>query len=99
MSPQQLALRHNVPLSVINAQLYKGIQHELEHTKSRAAAREIVLDHLKENPRYYDKLEMVLPEDVAPRATSAVAKSANKGKQKTTKRAKARRVTFQWSGG
>jgi hypothetical protein len=41
----------------------------------------------------------VLKEGTAPRATSPMAKSSNKGKQKTTKRAKARRVTFQWSGG
>ena len=36
--------------------LARGIKVELEHTSSRAIAREIAMDHLTEDPRYYDKL-------------------------------------------
>lgn len=35
----------------------KGIKVEMEHTNSRHLATEIVMDHLMENPRYYDYLE------------------------------------------
>ena len=38
-------------------QIAKGIKVELEHTRSRVIAREIALDHLVEDAKYYDKLE------------------------------------------
>ena len=38
------------------ATLEKGIKVELEHTKNRALALRIVLDHLAEFPGYYDAL-------------------------------------------
>ena len=63
LTPEQLATRHRVPLDQIESQLRKGIKHELEHSTHRSVAREIALDHLKEDPRYYDKLEKALPED------------------------------------
>lgn len=62
LTPEQLAARHKVPLDQINSQVRKGIKHELEHTKDKKVAREIALDHLKEDPKYYDKLDKVLPE-------------------------------------
>jgi hypothetical protein len=37
----------------------KGANHELEHTKNIEIAREIAMDHLAEDPKYYDKLEKV----------------------------------------
>ena len=40
-------------------QLRKGIKVEYEHTKSRQIATEIARDHLSEDPRYYDKLELI----------------------------------------
>jgi len=36
-----------------------GIKVEMEHTKDRAIAREIALDHLTEDPKYYSKLKKV----------------------------------------
>ena len=54
--PEQLAKHHKVPLTQIQKQLAKGITVELEHTTKRAVAREIALDHIKEDPKYYDKL-------------------------------------------
>ena len=45
--------------------LAKGIKVELEHTSSAKIAQEIAMDHLTEDPRYYDKLEkMEKHEDV-----------------------------------
>lgn len=35
----------------------KGIKVEMEHTNDRHLATEIVMDHLMENPKYYDYLE------------------------------------------
>jgi hypothetical protein len=40
-------------------QLAKGIKVEMEHTTDPEIAREISLDHLTEDPRYYDKLETI----------------------------------------
>lgn len=41
------------------SQLSKGERHEREHTNEGPLAREIAMDHLAEDPRYYDKLEKV----------------------------------------
>lgn len=38
-------------------QLEKGIKVEMEHTNSKQMAKEIAMDHLTEDPKYYDKLE------------------------------------------
>lgn len=38
-------------------QLKLGIKHELEHTRSRRLAKEIAMDHLAEDPKYYTHLE------------------------------------------
>lgn len=37
--------------------LEKGRKVEMEHTDSDAMAKEIAMDHLEEDPKYYDKLE------------------------------------------
>jgi hypothetical protein len=56
-TPKQLSKKHNVSVEHIMSQLNKGIQVELEHTTDEKIAREIALDHLAEDPRYYDKLK------------------------------------------
>lgn len=38
-------------------ELRQGAQHETEHTKDRHLSKEIAMDHLKEDPKYYEKLE------------------------------------------
>ncbi len=38
-------------------QLAKGEKHEREHTREAPLAREIAMDHLAEDPTYYDKLD------------------------------------------
>lgn len=39
--------------------LVKGIETEMEHTSDAKLAREIAMDHLTEDPQYYDKLESI----------------------------------------
>ena len=48
-------------------QLKMGIEVEMEHTKDRRVAREIALDHLSEDPRYYTKLKKVHKEHASMR--------------------------------
>lgn len=55
----ELAEKHGVSRMDIATQLDKGIKVELEHTKDKSVAREIALDHLAEDPKYYDKLASV----------------------------------------
>lgn len=57
--PSYIAKKHGVSKSVIEAQLKKGVKVEFEHTQDEVKAREIALDHLLEDPHYYDKLEKV----------------------------------------
>lgn len=40
-------------------QLKAGIKHEMEHTTSAAVAAEIAMDHLSEDPLYYQKLKKI----------------------------------------
>lgn len=59
LTPKQIADKHGVAVSDIEAQLKKGIAVEKEHTSNDAMAREIALDHLAEVPDYYDRLAKV----------------------------------------
>jgi predicted ABC-type ATPase len=54
------------PEDVDPEQLKMGIEVELEHTNDRQVAREIALDHLAEDPRYYTKLKQVHVEKSVP---------------------------------
>jgi hypothetical protein len=56
-TPEAIAKKHGVALSFILAQLKIGIKIEQEHTTNPEIAREIALDHLGEDPRYYTKLK------------------------------------------
>lgn len=40
-------------------ELLKGLSVEMEHTTDKRIAREIALDHLAEDPKYYTKLEKI----------------------------------------
>jgi len=44
-------------------ELERGTEHEMEHTDSREVAKRIAMDHLAEDPDYYEKLESVLPNE------------------------------------
>jgi hypothetical protein len=54
---ESIAKKHGVSVEQISQQLAKGIRVELEHTNHKDVAREIALDHLGEEPDYYDRLE------------------------------------------
>jgi len=47
------------PKNLKPKQLAKGIKVEMEHTTDKSIAREIALDHLTEDPNYYDKLQKI----------------------------------------
>lgn len=55
-SPEELAKKHRISVSEIEKELKMGTEHEKEHTKDTKKAREIALDHLLEDPKYYTKL-------------------------------------------
>jgi hypothetical protein len=46
-------------LSLLQKQFKKGMKVEMEHRMGIIKAKQIALDHLKENPLYYDDLEKV----------------------------------------
>lgn len=46
-------------VSSLKKQLQKGIKVELEHTNDEKVAKEIAMDHLFEDPNYYDKLKKI----------------------------------------
>ena len=50
---------HANPLQFSPAALNKGIRVELEHTQDPEIAMEIAMDHLMEDPDYYEKLEEI----------------------------------------
>lgn len=51
------------PIDFDVEQMRKGVKVEREHTNDTRLALEIALDHLAEDPRYYDKLELIDPHD------------------------------------
>jgi hypothetical protein len=55
-TPEQIAKKHNVPLSQIEAQFKIGHKVEREHTNSDTLAYVIASHHIFEFPNYYTKL-------------------------------------------
>ena len=53
---EDLSAIHKVPLAELEAELQKGLKVEQEHTIDPLVAREIAMDHLAEDPKYYTKL-------------------------------------------
>jgi phosphopantetheine adenylyltransferase len=51
--------KHNISAEELKAQLKKGTKVEKEHTSNPTVAMKIALDHLEENPNYYDVLAKV----------------------------------------
>jgi hypothetical protein len=54
-----LAKKHKVSVAILKSQLKKGITVEKEHTKNSNVAKKIAMDHLFENPKYYNKLKKI----------------------------------------
>ena len=64
MTISDIAKKHKVELGQLTKQLSKGIKSEMEHTKDRKKAQEIAMDHLVEDPKYYDKLKKMETKEV-----------------------------------
>lgn len=62
MGIEDIARKHGIDVDEMFEQLRKGIKVEMEHTKELEVAYEIALDHLFENPKYYDDLEEIEPQ-------------------------------------
>ncbi len=54
-----LVKKYNSTKETVQAELQRGIQVEMEHTKDPQVAREIALDHLGEDLQYYEKLSNI----------------------------------------
>jgi hypothetical protein len=81
-------------LQTLKSQFKKGLKVELEHTDDKSIAKEIVLDHLSEDPHYYTELKKIEATEATGSGssgqystTAAWAKSTSKkdwgGKKKT----------------
>lgn len=57
MSLEDIAAKHNVDLAEISKQFERGLKVEKEHTDDENIAKEIAMDHIFEDPNYYDKLD------------------------------------------
>jgi hypothetical protein len=53
MSIEDIAKKHGVSIDAIKKEIQIGIEVEKEHTSSKGKEREIVMDHLVEDPEYY----------------------------------------------
>ena len=53
----QIAEKHKLPIEDLTSQLKLGIKTEMEHTDNKKQAKEIAMDHLAEDPKYYTKLK------------------------------------------
>lgn len=58
-SLSDIAKHHEYDLNKLKQQLEKGIEAELEHTSEKDVAIEIAMDHLWEDPEYYEKLATI----------------------------------------
>jgi len=56
---EQGSKAHTFSFYFLKDALKKGIEVELEHTSDESIAKEIAIDHLWEDPEYYDKLETI----------------------------------------
>ena len=59
MSLNDIAKKHNVDIEVLKKEFVKGVKTEMEHTTDKEVAKEIALDHIFEDPKYYTKLATI----------------------------------------
>jgi hypothetical protein len=59
MKLTDIAKKHGISVDMLVAEFKKGIGVEMEHTTDREVAKEIALDHLFEDPKYYTKLSKI----------------------------------------
>lgn len=90
LTPDDIAEKHGVEVSVINEQLKMGIEVEHEHSPDDKVAAEIAKDHLTETPFYYSYLEKMeeefkenLKEDLERGGMEDEEEEEKKGKEAT----------------
>jgi hypothetical protein len=76
--------------------LAAGIKVEMEHTKDEALAREIAMDHLSEDPDYYDKLKDM--EKTIIETTADGKQELVPGKEPLKKDPKKKTLRDRWEG-
>jgi hypothetical protein len=54
-----IAEKHNVNVENLKIEFNKGLKIEMEHTSNKKIAKEIAMDHLVEDPKYYSKLKKI----------------------------------------
>ena len=59
MGLEDIANHHKVDIDELMKELQNGIKVEMEHTIDKETAKEIALDHLYEDPKYYTKLSTI----------------------------------------
>jgi hypothetical protein len=59
MSLGDIAVKHKVDIDILTKDYIKGVKVEMEHTKDKNLAKEIAMDHLAEDPKYYTKLKKI----------------------------------------
>lgn len=59
LSLNGIAKKHKIDLITVAKNFVKGFEVEKEHTKNKDEVTEIVMDHLSEDPKYYQKLKKV----------------------------------------
>ncbi len=59
MSLGDIATKHKIDIETLTKDYIKGIKVEMEHTKDINLAKEIAMDHLVEDPKYYSKLSKI----------------------------------------
>ena len=59
MKLTDIAKKYGISVDMLVAEFKKGIGVEMEHTTDREVAKEIALDHLFEDPKYYTKLSKI----------------------------------------
>jgi hypothetical protein len=69
----QIAKKHKFPIEDLTTQLRLGIKTEMEHTDNKKQAKEIALDHLAEDPKYYTKLKKAKLEEAIGKSLATAA--------------------------
>lgn len=64
MSLSDIAKKHKVSIGQLTDEFKKGYKVEREHTNDSNIAKEIALDHLFEDPKYYTKLAGIEKENI-----------------------------------
>ena len=59
----EIAKMHNVKLKTLKKEFLKGVKVESEHTKDKEKMKEIAMDHLVEDPKYYTKIKLAKLEE------------------------------------